>query len=189
MRVIFGTKKGKPLLSVPGDTTRPMLSRVKTALFDTIRPRLAAAQVLDCFAGTGQLGIEALSNGAESCIFLDTERAAVETIKKNLSTTQLTELTQVRHTDVFTYLKNCQKSFEIIVADPPQVKNLWVEVVHCLAERPTILSEGGVLIVKVDPSEYEGLQLKTLNEVQQRRYGNSVILFFERTSVGSFLAE
>ena len=189
MRVISGTKKGKQLLSVPGETTRPMLSRVKTALFDTIRPRLAAAHVLDCFAGTGQLGIEALSQGAESCIFLDTERAAVETMKKNIETTQLTDLTQVRHTDVFTYLKNCQKSFDIIFADPPQFKNLWIEVVHCIAERPTILNKGGVLIVKIDPSEYEGLQIKTLNEVQQRRYGNSVIVFFERNLGGNFLAE
>lgn len=189
MRVISGSKKGSPLLSVPGDTTRPMLSRVKTALFDTIRPRLAGAQILDCFAGTGQLGIEALSQGAASCIFLDAERAAIETIKKNLATTRLTELTQVRHTDVFTYLKNCQKSFDIIFADPPQFKNIWVEVVHCIAERPATLSEGGVLIVKIDPSEYEPLQLKTLHEVQQRRYGNSVIVFFERPPLGIFIPE
>jgi 16S rRNA (guanine(966)-N(2))-methyltransferase RsmD len=180
MRVISGSKKGSPLLSVPGDTTRPMLGRVKTALFDTIRPRLAGAHILDCFAGTGQLGIEALSQGAASCIFLDAERTAIETIKKNLASTRLTELTQVRHTDVFTYLKNSQKSFDIIFADPPQFKNLWVEVVHCIAERPATLSEGGLLLVKVDPSEYEPLGVVTIKEDQVRRYGNSVLVFFRR---------
>lgn len=179
MRVIAGTKKGKPLLSVPSDTTRPILGRVKTALFDTIRPRLADAEVLDCFAGTGQLGIEALSQGAASCIFLDTERTAIETIKKNLTATALTEHTQVRHTDVFTYLRNCHRSFDLIFADPPQFKNLWIEFIHCLAERPHLLSPGGVAIVKLDPSEYEELGVKTLREVEQRRYGNSLVVFFE----------
>lgn len=180
MRVITGTRKGKPLLSVPGDTTRPMLGRVKTALFDTIRPRLAGAHILDCFAGTGQIGIEALSQGAASCIFLDTERAAIETIKKNLTSTSLIDHTQVRHTDVFTYLRNCNRSFDLIFADPPQFKNLWIEFVHCIAERPHLLSPEGLAIVKLDPSEYEELGIKTLNEAEQRRYGNSLVVFFEK---------
>lgn len=179
MRVIAGTKKGKPLLSVPGDSTRPMLGRVKTALFDTIRPRLAGATILDCFAGTGQLGIEALSQGAASCIFLEAERTASETIKKNLTSTALTDQSQVRHTDVFTYLRNYHRSFDVIFADPPQFKNLWIEFIHCIAERPHLLSPSGLVIVKLDPSEYEELGVKTLREMEQRRYGNSLVVFFE----------
>ncbi len=180
MRVVSGSRKGKPLFSVPGDTTRPMLGRIKTALFDTIRPLLAGAQVLDCFAGTGQLGIEALSNGGSSCVFLESGSEAVATIKKNLETTNLMEQSQLRHTDVFTYLRNCSRSFDVIFADPPQFKNLWAELVQTIAERPQLLSDDGLVIVKLDPEEYEPLSLTTLEEVQQRRYGNSLLVFFRR---------
>jgi 16S rRNA (guanine966-N2)-methyltransferase len=180
MRVISGSRKGKPILSVPGDTTRPMLGRIKTALFDTIRPQLAGAQVLDCFAGTGQLGIEALSNGAASCVFLESGSAAVATIKKNLETTALTEQSQLRHTDVFTYVRNCSRSFDVIFADPPQFKNLWAELIQTIAERPQLLTPNGIVMVKLDPEEYELLSLITLEEAQQRRYGNSLLVFFRR---------
>ncbi len=183
MRVIGGTAKGRALKSVPGDSTRPILDRVKTPLFDILRPRLADIAILDLFGGTGAVGIEALSQGAASCVFIDTNAKAVATIKDNLTTCQLLDKAEVRHTDAFIYLKNTQKSFNLIYVAPPQYKGVWIEAMRTIAERPHLLVNKGELkgeiIVQIDPKEYEPLNLTTITEVAQRRYGNSILVFFE----------
>jgi 16S rRNA (guanine966-N2)-methyltransferase len=178
MRVIGGKAKGRLLKAVPGDSTRPILDRVKVPLFDILRPRLEGARVLDMFAGTGAIGIEALSQGAEHCVFLDIHPKAIETIKANLVTTQLSREGEVRHTDAFTYVKNTSKSFNLIIVAPPQYKGVWIEAMHLLAERPAILARDGLIVVQIDPKEYEPLTLATLQETQQRKYGNTVLVFY-----------
>jgi 16S rRNA (guanine(966)-N(2))-methyltransferase RsmD len=179
MRVIGGTAKGRLLRAVPGDSTRPILDRVKVPLFDILRPRLVGCRFLDLFGGTGSVGIEALSQGAQSCVFLDTNTRAIATIKENLSTTELSAQAEVRHTDAFVYLRNCAKSFDIIFVAPPQYRGVWIEAMRTIAERPHILPPTGQVIVQIDPKEYEPLELSSLYEQQQRRYGNSLLLFWE----------
>ncbi len=98
MRVVGGTARGKSLLVVPGRGTRPILDRVKTALFDILRPRLAGMRLLDLFAGSGSVGIEALSQGAAHCTFIDLGRDAITTIKKNLDSTGFAPNAIVRQT-------------------------------------------------------------------------------------------
>ena len=178
MRVIGGTAKGTSLQSVPGDSTRPILDRVKVPLFDILRPHLSDASVLDLFGGTGAIGIEALSQGATSCVFLDTNAKAVATIKKNLSATHLTDVGEVRDTDAFIYLRNTVKSFNLIFVAPPQYKGIWIEAIRTLAERPHLLQTDGIIIAQIDPNEYEALELETLHEYEQRRYGNSLLVFY-----------
>jgi 16S rRNA (guanine966-N2)-methyltransferase len=180
MRVIGGTAKGRVLKSVPGDSTRPILDRVKTPLFDILRPTLSGISVLDLFAGTGAVGIEALSQGAGHCVFLDVNARAVLTIKDNLATCDLTERAEVRHTDAFIYLKNAQKSFDLIYIAPPQYRGIWIEALRTLAERPHLLAPQGKVIVQIDPKEYEPLELHTIKERSQRTYGNTVLVFFSR---------
>ena len=179
MRVIGGTAKGRPLKSVPGDSTRPILDRVKTPLFDILRPSLPGISALDLFGGTGAVGIEALSQGAGHCVFLDTSAKAVATIKENLTTCELLDRAEVRHTDAFLYLKNTQKSFDLIFIAPPQYKGIWIEALRTIAERPHLLTPKGSVIVQIDPKEYEPLELQTLRERSQRRYGNTVLVFFD----------
>jgi 16S rRNA (guanine966-N2)-methyltransferase len=181
MRVIGGTAKGRLLKAVPGDSTRPILDRVKTPLFDILRPSLAGQSVLDLFAGTGAVGIEALSQGAARCVFLDTNARAIATIKDNLETCALSSQADVRHTDAFVYLKNTSKVFDLIYVAPPQYKGIWIEAMRIIAERPHLLATGGSIIVQIDPKEYEALELLTLEEVQQRKYGNTVLVFFRNT--------
>ncbi|MCB0311247.1 MAG: 16S rRNA (guanine(966)-N(2))-methyltransferase RsmD, partial [Bdellovibrionales bacterium] len=164
MRVIGGCAKGRKLKAVPGESTRPILDRVKTPLFDVLRPKLAGAVVLDLFAGSGSVGIEALSQGAAKCIFLDTAKAAIETIRDNLEIVDLVKAAEVRHTDAFSYLRSTSKSFDLIYVAPPQYKNLWVEALQTIAERPQILRAGGTVVAQIDPKEYEILQLKELSE-------------------------
>lgn len=178
MRVIGGTAKGRALKSVPGDSTRPILDRVKTPLFDMLRPQLPGMRILDLFGGTGAVGIEALSQGAEHCVFLDTNARAVEIIKSNLETTELKEKAEVRHTDAFVYLKNSTKSFDLVYVAPPQYEGIWIETMRVIAERPHLVAPGGIVIVQIDPKEYEQLNLHSLTETKQRRYGNTILVFY-----------
>lgn len=184
MRVIAGTAKGILLKSVPGDSTRPITDRVKTALFDTLRPELPGTGVLDLFAGTGAVGIEALSQGAEHAVFLDLSRRAVETIRDNLRAARLREKATVYHQDAFLYLRNTDRVFDIIYIAPPQYKALWVKALHQIAERPEVVAAGGMLIAQIDPKEYEEVSLSDFEEVRQRRYGSTLLVFYEKRTSG-----
>ena len=180
MRVIGGTAKGRPLKAVPGDGTRPILDRVKVPLFDILRPTLPEMRWLDLFAGTGSVGIEALSQGAEHCVFLDTNIKAFQTITHNLESTGLSEKGEVRHADAFGYLRNSTKSFDLIYVAPPQYKGLWIEAMKCIAERPNLISDAGMIIVQIDPKEYEELSLSLIKETEQRKYGSTVLVFYRK---------
>lgn len=182
MRVVSGKAKGKALKSVPGDTTRPILDRVKVALFDILRPMIAEARVLDLFSGTGGVGIEALSQGASHCVFLDLDKKAVETIEHNLKHTGLDSQGEVRQADAFGYLRRTAKSFDLIYIAPPQYVGLWIEALRTLAERPALLNPEGLAVVQIDPKEYEEMDLETLELTDERKYGSTVLLFYRLRS-------
>lgn len=180
MRVLSGRARGKKLLSVTSKGTRPILSRVRAAVFDIIRPRLANAHFLDLFAGTGSVGIEALSQGAAHCVFLDLSSEAIGVIKKNVENCGFSAEAEVRQADAFSYLKSTRKQFDVIYVAPPQYEGLWIEAMRTIAERPSLLTEQGFVVVQIDPSEYEALHLQELEEVRQKRYGNTLLVFFEQ---------
>lgn len=195
MRVVGGSARGKPLLVVPGKGTRPILDRVKTALFDILRPRIDGVRVLDLFAGSGSVGIEALSQGAAHCTFIDLGREAIATIKKNLDSTGFAAKATVRQTNGLEFLKTATGAFDLIYIAPPQYKNLWVETMQLLAARPELLTPpspddedtdetAGLAIVQMDPREYQSLELGDLREIRQKRYGNTLLVFFERDNAG-----
>jgi 16S rRNA (guanine966-N2)-methyltransferase len=190
MRVVGGSARGKPLRLVPGTGTRPILDRVKTALFDILRPRINGMRVLDLFAGSGSVGIEALSQGAAHCTFIDLGHQAIATIKQNLITTGFSASAIVRQTSALEFLKSAPDPFDLIYIAPPQYKSLWVEAMQLLADRPGLLrpateecesgESAGLVIVQIDPREYERLDLGVLSEVRQKRYGNTLLVFYER---------
>ena len=190
MRVISGIAKGLQLEPVKGDSTRPILDRVKTPLFDILAPYIKDSAVLDMFAGTGGLGIEALSRGAKSCIFLDQEKRAIETINKNLTHTKLLNpqsesgtsksSVEVRWTDAFKYLRDTAKSFDLIFIDPPQNKGIWLEALKIFAERPNLLNKEAIIAVKIFPEEYEKFFTTTFAEIQCRKYGGSMIVILKK---------
>jgi 16S rRNA (guanine(966)-N(2))-methyltransferase RsmD len=189
MRVVGGSVGGRKLFVVPGQGTRPILDRVKTALFDILRPRIAGMDVLDLFAGSGSVGIEALSQGAASCTFVEKSHKAVATIKKNLASTGLGDRAEVVLTDAFEFLRTANKPFDLIYVAPPQYKNLWSEAMRQIAERPGLLRPGaaqapadheaGQVIVQIDPKEYRSLELGNIHETRQKRYGNTLLVFYE----------
>lgn len=180
MRVISGQAKGVRLKRVPGDTTRPIMDRVKESLFNILGD-VAGTRWLDLFAGTGQVGIEALSRGAESVVFTDTARAAVRTIHANLRQTRLTAGAEVIGIDAYRYLETFNgRFFDFIYVAPPQYKGMWVEVLRLVDKRPfTYLTPHGFVIVQIDPKEYEAVALTQLHLEDGRTYGNTQLCFYQ----------
>ena len=180
MRVISGTAGGRRLQSVPGDGTRPISDRVKTALFNILQPTIEGLSVLDLFAGSGGVGIEALSRGAASCVFTDISKKATDTIRANLELTELTSQSEVRTTDAFWYLRHATKSFDLIYVAPPQYKGVWLEAMQTIGERPEIVTPTGSVIVQIDKREYEDLSLAAFKQTDRRDYGDTTLLFYDR---------
>lgn len=181
LRVISGLAKGKRLAAVPGDSTRPITDRAKESLFNIIREDLPDCMFLDLFAGTGSVGIEALSRGANFVRFLDTHPAAIKTIRQNLSLTELEENAQVIQIDAFIHLsRNPDKSFDYVYIAPPQYKGLWEKALLAVDASPGWLVEDGWVIVQIDPKEYKEIPLENFSEFDQRKYGSTLIVFYER---------
>jgi 16S rRNA (guanine(966)-N(2))-methyltransferase RsmD len=181
LRVIAGKARGRKLRSVPGESTRPVTDRAKEALFNIIGGDIQGASFLDLFAGTGAVGIEALSRGAARVRFLDTERIAVQTILANLEQTGLLKGAEVLRVDAFQFLEwLIDQKFDYVYIAPPQYKELWKRALMGLDAHPGWLSEDAWVIVQIYPKEYQGLALHNLAEFDQRRYGSTLLVFYER---------
>jgi 16S rRNA (guanine966-N2)-methyltransferase len=182
MRVIAGEAKGRKLKMVPGSATRPVGDRVKEALFSILGDRVVDARFLDLYAGTGSVGIEALSRGARSAVFVDRQRQAVSTIRDNLSHTGLKDRAQVVRGDAFVFLRRGDLApFDLIYVAPPQYKVLWAKTLLAL-EEASLLAPGGLVTVQIHPKEYEELELRSLELVDQRKYGSTLLCFYAETT-------
>jgi len=180
VRVIAGKAKGRKLRSVPGSVARPITDRAKESLFNILGDQVVDALFLDLFAGTGSVGIEALSRGARRVVFVERERRAIETIKENLKITGLTAQAEVIRDDVFRFLaREPAERFDLIYIAPPQYKGLWAETLLAL-DGKGFLTEGGLAIAQIFPKEYQDLELKSLELVDQRRYGSTMLCFYCR---------
>jgi 16S rRNA (guanine(966)-N(2))-methyltransferase RsmD len=178
--VIAGTAKGRKLESVPGDTTRPITDRAKEALFSILQADVINARVLDLFAGTGSVGIEALSRGAAFCEFVEKEARAAATVRSNLDRTGLAGRATVTASDVFGVLKHVpQTPFDIVYVAPPQYKGLWSATLRALDTNPRWCGPGALVVAQIHPREFEALDLASLRPYDQRRYGSVMLLFFE----------
>ncbi len=180
-RVISGKAKGKRLKLVPGDTTRPIMDRVKESLFNILGD-VGGTRWLDLFAGTGQVGIEALSRGAAEVVFVDSARAAIQTVRDNLAFTRLGEGARVVPSDAFRYLRDSgERPFDVVFIAPPQYKELWsaaLTAIDAAAER--FLTDDGQAIVQIDPREFKEVSLQHLTLADKRRYGNTLLCFYRR---------
>ena len=142
MRVITGSARGRRLKELEGMETRPTTDRVKEGLFSALQFDIEGRKVLDLFAGTGQLGIECLSRGAESAVFVDKDRAAIQIVKENLKLCGLKGT--VVQEDALSFLRHCGR-FDIIFVDPPYDSNLYESVLETV-KLVDILSEGGIIL-------------------------------------------
>ena len=179
LRVISGTARGRRLKTVPGDTTRPITDRVKESLFNILGPDIQDAVILDLFAGTGAVGIEALSRGADYVRFVDRNRLPVKIVRQNLKTTGLSDKAQVLQMDAFAVLKGeIDKQFDYIYIAPPQYKGMWKRALQMVDQTSGWLVDDAWVIVQIHPIEFEPVSLKNLVEFDQRRYGSTILVFY-----------
>ncbi len=184
LRVIGGSAKGRKLHLVPGDKTRPILDRVKESFFNIIREDLPESRFLDMFAGTGSVGIEALSRGASQVVFVDNHRAAIQTLEKNLASTGLKEKAIVRLGDSLAYVSGSQaKNFDYVFIAPPQYKQMWERALLKIDGNPGLLVEDAWVVAQIDKREYRELFLENVEEFDQRKYGNTLLVFYERKPI------
>ena len=178
MRVISGQAKGRRLKSVPGDTTRPITDRAKTSLFNILRYDIVDSRFLDLFAGTGQVGIEALSWGAEQAVFVERARPACAVIHENLAHTDLAGRAQVEQADVFEFLRRPPQPYDYIYIAPPQYHDLWSKTLLMVDANTDWLMDDGWVVVQIDPSEFRDLDLQSLILFDQRTYGGVMLCFY-----------
>ncbi len=182
MRVIAGEAKGRKLKMVSGSSTRPIGERVKEALFSVLGNRVVDARFLDLYAGTGSVGIEALSRGARWAVFVERQRQAVMTIGDNLALTGLRDRAQVVRGDAFALLRREDlEPFDLIYVAPPQYKGLWAKTLLALDETP-LLAPDGLVIVQIHPKEYQEQELRSLELIDQRKYGSTLLCFYAEAS-------
>ncbi len=183
MRVISGSARGRKLKSPKSSETRPIMDRVKTALFDILAPDIFEMRMLDLFAGTGAVGIEALSRGAASATFVERSPEAWRLVRENLAITHLGERAEVLRTDAFTYLQQAaasRRTFDLVYVAPPQYEGLAARALAQLDAAP-LTEPDGMVIVQIHPQErhdLDTLSLSRLRRYDERKYGSTLLLFY-----------
>ena len=150
MRVITGSARGRKLITLDSDDIRPTSDKVKEAVFSSIQFEIEGRCVLDMFAGSGALGIEALSRGAKKTVFCDISKAAVGVINKNLETTGLKNSATVINGDGISYVNVTKEKFDIVFADPPYGKGLCVKALDVISK---CMNQGGVIVCETAANE------------------------------------
>lgn len=180
-RVIAGSARGMKLRLVPGETTRPVMDRVKEALFSIIGGGIHEANFLDLFAGTGSVGIEALSRGAAFAHFNDRDKGAIKTIGHNLAHTGLAARARLTRRDALALIaRGPARDFQFIYVAPPQYQGIWLRTLEALDANLAWHRRDCRVIVQIDPSEYDAeRQFERLDEIDQRRYGRTMLLFYQ----------
>lgn len=177
MRIITGKAKGCRLETLAGLDTRPTVERVKEGVFSAVSFEIEGRRVLDAFAGSGQMGLEALSRGAASCVFVDRSREAVEVIRRNCAATKLSGNAVVNGADVLAYLQQCREKFDLVFLDPPYASELYLSCLQLLSEKVT---QGGAVLCESDraadlPDTVGGLRLE-----RTYRYGRVTVRLYRK---------
>jgi 16S rRNA (guanine(966)-N(2))-methyltransferase RsmD len=184
MRVIAGTARGTKLATLPGeDVARPTLNRAKEGLFSAVQFLLPHARVLDLCAGSGQLGIEALSRGARRCVFIDQNRDACAVIRQNLKAADLFDRASVAQAEAQAYLATCREQFDLVVLDPPYHHDTVAQLLPAIAK---VVAPGGMVMAETEygaalPETCGCLRLK-----KQYKYGTVALARYENEDESAF---
>lgn len=180
MRVISGSAKGRPLKAVPGNGTRPTTDKVKEAMFSIIGPYFDGGHVLDLFAGTGGLGIEALSRGMEHGVFIDMEYKSIEVIKSNVQSARLTEQAEIYRNEAGRALKVLQKReaiFDLVFLDPPYRMKNGIELMQEMHERG-LLNPGATIVLEFETGHPYPTECQHFIGVRQAEYGDTTLYVY-----------
>lgn len=193
MRVISGKARGTKLNSIESNTTRPTLDRVKESLFNILHDCLNGVDVLDLFAGSGALGIEALSRGAKSVVFCDNNIQAIKMIKANLEKTRLLDKAQIINSDYkkcIEELKASNRKFNLIFIDPPYKNDIAVLSIKIILENK-LLNNNGIIVIETDELNRDLIELdeamkNSLHEIKifdKRKYGRANLVFLKKECI------
>ena len=178
MRVISGKIRGKKLYSLDGDNTRPTTDRVKENIFNIIMPYIYGARVLDLFAGSGALGIEALSRGAQFCDFVEKNKAAADIVKKNLCETPFADAWRIHTVDFLGFLERETAPYDIIFLDPPYEAGYYLPALEKI-EKQNLLSCGGIIVMESKsgqaPECVGGFEI-----IKEKKYGGTSVTILKK---------
>ena len=172
MRIITGSRRGRKLKTLPGDAVRPTPDRVKEALFNILQFDLEGRVFLDLFAGSGQIGLEALSRGAKRAVFVDSAKASCGVVLENIHTTGFENEAQVMNAEYASYLLRCTETFDIAFLDPPYYQG-YIE--SALKTLPDKMNRGGVIVCEHPVDEEVPEQAGRFTRRKDYRYGKIII--------------
>ncbi len=184
MRVIAGTARSLPLKTVPGNKTRPTTDRIKETLFNMIAPRIPDCRFLDLFAGSGGIGIEALSRGASSAVFVEQDRAALQIIRQNLHFTHMEDRAKVIPSEVVRAVLSMETEdvFDVIFMDPPYDHELERKVLEALGGSSLIDEHTLIIIEASGNTDFSYLQELGYEMQRDKRYGSNRHVFVRHKS-------
>ncbi|MBO7149496.1 MAG: 16S rRNA (guanine(966)-N(2))-methyltransferase RsmD [Clostridia bacterium] len=175
MRIVSGKYRGRTLLAFDGDKIRPTADKVRESLFNILQIKVIDCKFLDLFCGTGAMGIEALSRGAEKVVFNDFSRESLTLLKKNLEKVKVEDDYEIVNFDAVTFLKNTNEKFDIIFLDPPYKTELGLK---CLPFASNALEDDGIVVLE-DEKEWLG-EIEGLIPYDKRKYGRVHLTFFKK---------
>ena len=179
MRVITGKARGVVLKTPDGMLTRPTADRVKEALFSIIQFDVPRAKVLDLFGGTGQLGIEALSRGAKSAVFVDSQKTACTLIRENLKRTHLEDAARIVCSDYADFLKKSGETYDIILLDPPYAEKFLENALKMITEID-ILQSGGIIVTERPVEKKLDMDFSGYTRSRDYKYSSTILAIYRK---------
>lgn len=179
MRIIAGTMRGRNLKTVDGLSTRPTSDKVKGAIFNVLRDKVIDSKVLDLFAGTGNLAIEALSRGAKEAVLVEESSAALKVIMENLKIAGVLDCTKLIPKEALRFLASSQEVFDLIFLDPPYRKGLIEKIIPLLAN-PCRLSPNGVIVAETSKDEEIIAEFYPFEVRKVSKYGDTKVWYLQR---------
>ena len=180
MRVITGTARGRRLRELPGMETRPTTDKVKESIFNIVQFDVEGRNVLDLFGGTGQMGIEALSRGAERCTFVDLRKEAAAVIRENVKTCGFESRGKVVQGDGIAFLTGCREKVDLVFLDPPYASGLLERALEVIA-KIDIMSENGIIVCESAAEQVLPELNAPYEKGREYRYGKIKVTLYRRT--------
>lgn len=180
MRVISGKARGLKLNTPKNEDVRPTTDRVKESLFNIINGYIIDGDVLDLFAGTGSLGIECLSRGANKCVFVDVNKTSIDIVKSNIKKARVednAEILNIDYKSAIERVKNKNYKFDIIFMDPPYYENMFIDSLKKIDESD-ILKDDGIIVVEHDTKQKFPESIGKLIKDRSKKYGNTTLTFY-----------
>ena len=179
MRVIAGQYRSRKIKEVKSNKTRPTTDKNKESLFNSLGQYFDGETVLDIFAGSGALGIEALSRGAKTAYFIDNFQIAINTIKDNIKSLGIESDSVVIKQDVFSFLNNTEKHFDLIIADPPYALQKYHELLELIVSRQ-LLSNDGIIVFEADKQTVLPEEYNNVYKYKEKILGHTKIGFYRK---------